>query len=63
MLGYYRWGYSAGFGVEYAFAENWPVGGEYDHLFLSHHGGDLASAILVPPGRTERGSARTSTPG
>jgi outer membrane immunogenic protein len=40
--------------VEYAFAENWSVGGEYDHLFLGHHGGDLASAILVPPGRTER---------
>lgn len=49
-----RWGYSAGFGVEYAFAENWSVGGEYDHLFLGHHGGDLASGILVPPLRTER---------
>jgi outer membrane immunogenic protein len=49
-----RWGYSAGFGVEYAFAENWSVGGEYDHLFLGHHGGDLASALLVAPLRTER---------
>lgn len=49
-----RWGYSAGFGVEYAFAENWSVGGEYDHMFLGHHGGDLTSGILVPPLRTER---------
>ncbi|QPF94952.1 outer membrane protein [Bradyrhizobium commune] len=49
-----RWGYSAGFGVEYAFAENWSVGGEYDHLFLGHHGGDLASPSLLPPVRTEK---------
>ncbi|QQN61584.1 porin family protein [Bradyrhizobium diazoefficiens] len=48
-----RWGYSAGFGVEYAFAENWSVGGEYDHLFLGHHGGDFA-AIIGPPVRTDR---------
>jgi hypothetical protein len=30
------------------------VYGGLDHLFLGHHGGDLASGILVPPGRTER---------
>lgn len=49
-----RWGYSAGFGVEYAFAENWSVGGEYDHLFLGHHGGILTNTVVAPLARTER---------
>jgi outer membrane immunogenic protein len=48
-----RWGYSAGFGIEYGFAENWSIGGEYDHLFLGHHGGDL-TAIADLAVRTER---------
>lgn len=47
-----RWGYGAGFGVEYAFAENWSVGGEYDHLFLGHHGGVLTNTIVAPLART-----------
>jgi outer membrane immunogenic protein len=29
-----RWGASAGVGFEYAFAPNWSVGFEYDHLFM-----------------------------
>jgi outer membrane immunogenic protein len=29
-----RWGASAGAGFEYAFAPNWSVGFEYDHLFM-----------------------------
>lgn len=29
-----RWGGTVGAGLEYAFAPNWPVGVEYDHLFM-----------------------------
>jgi outer membrane immunogenic protein len=29
-----RWGATAGAGVEYAFAPNWSLGFEYDHLFM-----------------------------
>ena len=29
-----RWGGTIGVGVEYAFAPNWSVGLEYDHLFM-----------------------------
>jgi outer membrane immunogenic protein len=29
-----RWGGTVGVGLEYAFAPNWSVGVEYDHLFL-----------------------------
>ncbi|MGH6681246.1 MAG: outer membrane protein, partial [Bradyrhizobium sp.] len=31
-----RWGATVGAGLEYAFASNWSVGVEYDHLFLGH---------------------------
>jgi outer membrane immunogenic protein len=31
-----RWGGTAGVGVEYAFAPNWSVGVEYDHLFMGN---------------------------
>ena len=31
-----RVGPTLGIGVEFGFAENWSVGGEYDHLFLGH---------------------------
>ena len=48
-----RVGPTLGIGVEFGFAENWSVGGEYDHLFLGHHGGDFA-AIIGPPVRTDR---------
>ncbi|CCE00082.1 outer membrane beta-barrel protein [Bradyrhizobium sp. STM 3809] len=30
----HKWGASVGAGVEYAFAPNWSVGFEYDHLFM-----------------------------
>jgi outer membrane immunogenic protein len=29
-----RWGGTIGAGLEYAFAPNWSVGVEYDHLFM-----------------------------
>ena len=48
-----RWGYTLGVGVEYGFAENWSVGGEYDHLFLAHHGTSIATAAGLFP-RTDR---------
>jgi len=31
-----RWGGTVGVGVEYAFAPNWSVGVEYDHLFMGN---------------------------
>ena len=32
-----RWGATVGVGIEYAFAPNWSVGFEYDHLFLGNN--------------------------
>jgi outer membrane immunogenic protein len=32
-----RWGAAVGAGVEYAFAPNWSVGFEYDHLFMGNN--------------------------
>jgi outer membrane immunogenic protein len=40
-----RWGASAGVGVEYAFAPNWSVGFEYDHLFMGTR--DVNDGFLV----------------
>jgi outer membrane immunogenic protein len=31
-----RWGASVGVGIEYAFAQNWSVGFEYNHLFMGN---------------------------
>jgi outer membrane immunogenic protein len=31
-----RWGGTVGAGLEYAFAPNWSVGVEYDHLFMGN---------------------------
>ncbi|MDE2379992.1 outer membrane beta-barrel protein [Bradyrhizobium sp.] len=36
-----RWGGTVGVGLEFAFAPNWSVGVEYDHLFLGHHDVDF----------------------
>ena len=49
-----RWGYTVGIGVEFGFAENWSVGGEYNHVFLGHHNADFATLAggLLP--RTDR---------
>lgn len=38
-----RWGYAIGLGVEWGFADNWSVGGEYNHVFLGHHSADFAT--------------------
>jgi outer membrane immunogenic protein len=49
-----RWGYGIGFGVEYGFADNWSIGGEYDHLFLGHHSGDFKIPVAGTLIRTDR---------
>lgn len=46
-----RWGAAMGLGVEFGFAENWSVGGEYDHLFLGHHSADVVTPVGA---RTDR---------
>lgn len=49
-----RWGYALGIGVEYGFAENWSVGGEYNHVFLGHHNADFATLAGSLLARTDR---------
>jgi outer membrane immunogenic protein len=41
-----RWGGTIGTGLEYAFAPNWSIGLEYDHLFM----GDSNNSFSVPAG-------------
>jgi outer membrane immunogenic protein len=41
-----RWGGALGTGFEYAFAPNWSVGLEYDHLFMG--GADYSFAVANP---------------
>ena len=41
-----RWGGTIGAGLEYAFAPNWSVGVEYDHLFMQ----DRTYAFTTPGG-------------
>ncbi|UTD26867.1 outer membrane protein [Bradyrhizobium sp. WD16] len=36
-----RWGGTVGVGLEYAFAPNWSVGVEYDHIFIGGHDVDF----------------------
>jgi len=36
-----RWGGTVGAGLEFAFAPNWSVGIEYDHIFLGHRNVDF----------------------
>ncbi|MGH6776999.1 MAG: outer membrane protein [Bradyrhizobium sp.] len=43
-----RWGAAVGAGLEFAFAQNWSVGVEYDHLFLGHR-----DVTLTGPAGTE----------
>ena len=41
-----RWGGTIGAGLEYAFAPNWSVGVEYNHLFMQ----DRTSTFTIPGG-------------
>lgn len=49
-----RWGYTLGLGMEWAFAENWSVGGEYNHVFLGHHTADFATVPGNALARSDR---------
>lgn len=42
-----RWGGSIGAGLEYAFAPNWSVGIEYDHLFMGKRSVDFYNGAGV----------------
>jgi outer membrane immunogenic protein len=42
-----RWGATLGAGVEYAFAQNWSLGFEYDHLFMGNRDVNSATSFLI----------------
>ena len=42
-----RWGATLGAGVEYAFAQNWSLGFEYDHLFMGNEGVSSPTGFLI----------------
>jgi outer membrane immunogenic protein len=44
-----RWGGAVGVGLEFAFAPNWSVGVEYDHLFMGSRTMSFYSTGLVAP--------------
>jgi outer membrane immunogenic protein len=50
-----RWGGVVGTGIEFAFAPNWSVALEYDHLFLGRR--DIALNSTVVPGLLSRGDS------
>jgi outer membrane immunogenic protein len=52
-----RWGGTVGAGVEFAFAPNWTVGFEYDHIFLGHRNVGFTGSgnfVLAPLGAATR---------
>jgi outer membrane immunogenic protein len=49
-----RWGGVVGAGVEFAFAPNWSVGLEYDHLFMGTRTLDFTSVVVPGFSREER---------
>jgi outer membrane immunogenic protein len=50
-----RWGGVVGTGIEFAFAPNWSVALEYDHLFMGRQDVTLTSTVL--PGTLSRGES------
>jgi outer membrane immunogenic protein len=42
-----RWGAAVGAGVEYAFAPNWSLGFEYDHLFMGNRDISSPTGFLI----------------
>jgi outer membrane immunogenic protein len=42
-----RWGATLGAGLEYAFAPNWSLGFEYDHLFMGNRDVNSATGFLI----------------
>jgi outer membrane immunogenic protein len=48
-----RWGATVGVGVEYAFAPNWSLGFEYDHLFMGNQDVSSPTGFLIVDHITE----------
>ncbi len=48
-----RWGATVGAGIEYAFAQNWSLGFEYDHLFMGNRDVNSATGFLIADHVTE----------
>jgi outer membrane immunogenic protein len=42
-----RWGASVGVGIAYAFAPNWSLGFEYNHLFMGNNDVNSATGFLI----------------
>jgi outer membrane immunogenic protein len=42
-----RWGATVGAGIEYAFAQNWSLGFECDHLFMGNRDINSATGFLI----------------
>ena len=42
-----RWGATVGAGIEYAFARNWSLGFEYDHLFMGNRDVNSPTGFLI----------------
>jgi outer membrane immunogenic protein len=42
-----RWGATLGAGIEYAFAQNWSLGFEYDHLFMGNRDVNSPTGFLI----------------
>jgi outer membrane immunogenic protein len=52
-----RWGGTVGAGLEYAFAPNWSVGVEYDHLFMGNANNTFISTGMGPNNNAAAGTA------
>jgi outer membrane immunogenic protein len=48
-----RWGATVGAGIEYAVAQNWSLGFEYDHLFMGNRDVNSATGFLIADHVTE----------
>ena len=42
-----RWSATLGAGVEYAFAQNWSLGFDHDHLFMGNKDINSATGFLI----------------
>jgi outer membrane immunogenic protein len=48
-----RWGGTVGTGLEFAFAPQWSVAVEYDHIFMGNNNVTLTSVVTGLPSRTD----------
>ncbi|MBR0799596.1 porin family protein [Bradyrhizobium jicamae] len=49
-----RWGGTVGVGLEYGFAPNWSIGGEYDHLFMGNANNSFSVVNPIVAGAANR---------